>query len=192
MVGRIEKAAGDAHEMDNGPAMPGQPALPSPPKTRPPTTRSSKIWPLKERPGFLMRRLHQIHVSLFAERCGGFRITPLQYSLLSLLMELGDVDQTTLANAAALDRTTTTGALKRLEARGLIDRSASPHDRRSQRCRLTDEGHALLTNIEEVARLAHEATLSALSFNEKFVFIELMKKIADRHDQTANTLDINE
>lgn len=190
MVGRIEKAAGDAHEMDNGPAMPGQPALPSPPKTRPPTTRSSKIWPLKERPGFLMRRLHQIHVSLFAERCGGFRITPLQYSLLSLLMELGDVDQTTLANAASLDRTTTTGALKRLEARGLIDRAPSPHDRRSQRCRLTDEGFALLARIDGVARSAHDATLAALSSEEKSVFISLMKKIEAAHDQSTSAPDL--
>ena len=47
-------------------------------------------WPLSERPGFLARRLHQIHVSLFAERCADFRITPLQYSLLSRLAEFGE------------------------------------------------------------------------------------------------------
>jgi hypothetical protein len=88
-------------------------------------------WPLPERPGFLMRRLHQIHVSLFSERCGAFRITPLQYSLLSLLAERGEADQTTLANSVALDRTTTTGALKRLEARGFIERAVSPTDRLS-------------------------------------------------------------
>src|SRR3954453_2343984 len=56
-------------------------------------------WPLSERPGFPARRLHQIHVSLFAELCAEFRITPLQYSLLSRLAEIGEADQTTLANA---------------------------------------------------------------------------------------------
>ncbi len=37
-----------------------------------------------------------------------------------------EADQTTLAQAVALDRTTTTGALKRLEARGLVSRTTSP------------------------------------------------------------------
>ena len=74
-------------------------------------------WPLNQRPGFLVRRLHQIHVALFQERCAAFAITPLQYSLLSALAGRGTADQSTLAADVALDRTTTTGALKRLQSR---------------------------------------------------------------------------
>lgn len=140
-------------------------------------------WLLPERPGFLMRRLHQIHVSLFSERCGAFRVTPLQYSLLSLLAEREEADQTTLANAVALDRTTTTGALKRLELRGYVERSASPTDRRSQRCRLTQAGRALLGQMETAARQAHDATLEPLSEEEQATLIRLMKKITAAHQQ---------
>jgi hypothetical protein len=68
-------------------------------------------WPLSERPGFLIRRLHQIHVALFQDACGEFEVTPLQYSLLSALAARKTADQTTLAADIALDRTTTTGAL---------------------------------------------------------------------------------
>ena len=68
-------------------------------------------WPLSQRPGFLIRRLHQIHVALFQEACGKFDVTPLQYSLLSALAARKTADQTTLAADIALDRTTTTGAL---------------------------------------------------------------------------------
>lgn len=176
MAGRIENAGGDACELDDGADMPGD--------------RAPTIWPLTERPGFLMRRLHQVHVSLFAERCGGFRITPLQYSLLSLLLELGDADQTTLANAVALDRTTTTGALKRLEARGFIDRASSPSDRRSQQCRLTPAGRELLGTMEDAARQAHEATMAALSPEERSTLIRLMKKIAAVHGQRQGAMDL--
>ena len=140
-------------------------------------------WPLAERPGFLMRRLHQIHVSLFSERCGAFGVTPLQYSLLSLLAERGEADQTTLANAVALDRTTTTGALKRLEARGLVERSAWLTDRRSQRCRATPAGRTLLQRMEEAARQAHDATLQPLSAEEQVILIRLMKKVTAAHQQ---------
>src|SRR6266852_3123919 len=91
-------------------------------------------WPLRERPGFLARRLHQIHVALFQERCATFEITPLQYSLLSALAVRGTADQTTLAADVALDRTTTTGALKRLQTRGFIQRAVQPDDRRARAC----------------------------------------------------------
>src|SRR2546430_10140335 len=62
-------------------------------------------WPLGQRPGFLVRRLHQIHVALFQEKCAAFEITPLQYSLLSALAVRRTADQTTLAADVALDRT---------------------------------------------------------------------------------------
>lgn len=140
-------------------------------------------WPLPERPGFLMRRLHQIHVSLFSERCGAFGVTPLQYSLLSLLADRNEADQTTLANAVALDRTTTTGALKRLAARGFVERSPALNDRRAQNCRPTPAGRALLCRMEDAARQAHDATLEPLSPEERATLIRLMKKITAGHQQ---------
>lgn len=140
-------------------------------------------WPLAERPGFLIRRLHQIHVSLFSEECAVFGVTPLQYSLLSELMSRIEADQTTLANAVALDRTTTTGALRRLEARGLVSRSISTSDRRAQRCRLTAEGIKIHNAMAGAARRAHEATVAVLSPAERQILTQLMKKVAMAHDQ---------
>src|SRR5580698_5194406 len=102
--------------------------------------KTERSWPLDRRPGFLIRRLHQIHVALFQKKCADFEITPLQYSLLSALAERGAADQTTLAADVALDRTTTTGALKRLQSRNFIVRGAPHGDRRAQLCRLTKAG----------------------------------------------------
>jgi hypothetical protein len=45
--------------------------------------------PLQERPGFLIRRLHQIHTALFADECAGESITPVQYSILIALDQMG-------------------------------------------------------------------------------------------------------
>ncbi|GJD96346.1 MarR family winged helix-turn-helix transcriptional regulator [Methylobacterium iners] len=142
----------------------------------------AKSWPLWERPGFLARRMHQIHVSLFSERCAEFRITPLQYSLLSLLRDLGEADQTTLANAVALDRTTTTGALKRLAIRGLVSRSTSPNDRRSQICRLTADGEALHLAMQGAAREAHARTVETLAPSDRDHLIRLMRRVIAGHD----------
>ena len=147
-------------------------------------------WPLTERPGFLARRLHQIHVSLFSERCAAFRITPLQFSLLSLLRELEEADQTTLANAVALDRTTTTGALKRLAARKLVSRSTSLADRRAQVCRITAEGKALHAAMEHAAIEAHALTISALGAEDQSLLVGLLKRVVIGHDNRFGRLDL--
>ncbi|MDP4005968.1 MarR family winged helix-turn-helix transcriptional regulator [Methylobacterium sp. NEAU K] len=150
----------------------------------------ARCWPLVERPGFLARRMHQIHVSLFSERCAAFRITPLQYSLLSLLRDLREADQTTLSNAVALDRTTTTGALKRLAARGLVSRSTSPTDRRAQVCRLTAEGAALHSAMEPAAREAHALTVEALTPTEQDLLTKLLRRVIEGHGHRRGQADI--
>src|SRR6266700_7096301 len=146
-------------------------------------------WPLGQRPGFLIRRLHQIHVALFQENCAKFELTPLQYSLLSALAQRGTADQTTLAVDVALDRTTTTGALKRLQSRNFIQRSIHHRDRRAQICRLTRTGAALLRQMEASARAAHRETVADLSKADQKRFIAMMQRIvaasSDQKDGSA-------
>jgi DNA-binding MarR family transcriptional regulator len=142
-----------------------------------PAKKAGNSWPLDERPGFLIRRLHQIHVALFQKRCAAFEITPLQYSLLSALAKRGTADQTTLAADVALDRTTTTGALKRLQSRHFIERSIHHHDRRARISRLTKAGAKLLRQMEAQARAAHRETVLDLSKADQKRLIVLMQKI---------------
>jgi DNA-binding MarR family transcriptional regulator len=139
--------------------------------------KTESPWPIEERPGYLIRRLHQIHVALFQEKCAAFEITPLQYSLLTALAKRGTADQTTLAADIALDRTTTTGALKRLQSRRFVDRAVEHRDRRSRTCRLTRAGAALLRKMEASARSAHLETVADLSKADQKRFILMMQKI---------------
>ena len=52
---------------------------------------------LSRRPGFLIRRLHQIHLALFAEECKAFGVTPVQYSILTALEHMGAAEQIVLS-----------------------------------------------------------------------------------------------
>jgi len=142
-----------------------------------PVQKNGNSWPLGQRSGFLIRRLHQIHVALFQKRCAAFDVTPLQYSLLSALAGRGTADQTTLAADVALDRTTTTGALKRLQSRKFIERAIHHRDRRAQICRLTKAGATLLRQMEASARTAHRETVADLSKAEQKRFIAMMQRI---------------
>jgi MarR family transcriptional regulator, lower aerobic nicotinate degradation pathway regulator len=149
----------------------------------------SADWPLSTRPGFLLRRLHQIHISLFMEACAEFRITPLQYSVLSILAASGPTDQTKLSAAVALDRTTTTGIVKRLHARGLMRRVTSEKDRRAQLCSLTTAGRTLLVRMESSARKAHWDTLAPLSRNERTTLLRLLVRLVSTHADRAQQSD---
>jgi DNA-binding MarR family transcriptional regulator len=153
-----------------------------------PAQKSGNSWPLDQRPGFLIRRLHQIHVALFQKRCAAFEITPLQYSLLSALAKRGTADQTTLADDVALDRTTTTGALKRLQSRNFIERSIHYRDRRAQVCRLTKAGTTLLRQMEASARAAHRETVADLSKADQKRFIAMMQRIVAASSDQKNGL----
>jgi DNA-binding MarR family transcriptional regulator len=152
------------------------------PKTKP-------SWPLDQRPGFLIRRLHQIHVALFQKNCAAFEVTPLQYSLLSALAKRGIADQTTLAADVALDRTTTTGALKRLQLRHFVERSIRLRDRRAQICRLTKAGETLLGQMERSARAAHLQTVADLSKADQRCFIALMQRIVAARSAREGPMD---
>ncbi len=138
-------------------------------------------WPVTRRPGYLIRRLHQIHVALFTQICGRFNITPVQYSLLSALAARGEADQTVLAADVALDRTTTAGALRRLEVNRLVQRSVAASDRRARVCICTEAGVALLRAMENSARLAHEETVAPLDTQDRQIFERLLQRLVAAH-----------
>jgi len=154
-----------------------------------PARKSPLAWPLEQRPGFLIRRMHQIHVALFQKECAAFDITPLQYSLLTALAARGTADQTTLAADVALDRTTTTGALKRLQLRGFIERAVLDRDRRAQICRLTKKGAALLKKMERSAQMAHLQTISDLSKKDQKQLIAMMQRIVATRSRAEPSRD---
>jgi DNA-binding MarR family transcriptional regulator len=86
-----------------------------------------------------------------------------------------------LAADIALDRTTTTGALKRLAARNFVERAVNGQDRRARLCKLTPAGAALLAKIEASARTAHRATLENLSKREQAAFVDMMQRVVAAH-----------
>ena len=106
-----------------GSAMPDQPV---PARSSVGSPVGSPVGSLASRPGFLIRRLHQIHVALFLEECGAFDVTPVQYSIMSAVQANPGLDQASLGEEVGVDRATLANVAGRLESRGLVQRRASP------------------------------------------------------------------
>jgi MarR family transcriptional regulator, lower aerobic nicotinate degradation pathway regulator len=133
--------------------------------------------PLQERPGFLIRRLHQIHTALFAEECACENITPVQYSILTALEQMEGAEQVMLARAVGLDTTNVADVLARLERQRLIRRRIAKTDRRMKVVTLTPSGRALLQRIDAGAARAHERTLAALAPKNRERFMRDLAKL---------------
>src|SRR6202035_6042035 len=84
--------------------------------------RNTTIKDLYRRPGFMIRRAHQIAVSLFLEETGELGITNRQYGILIALKHRPGIDQISVARLLGLDRSTTGMVIKTLEKAGLVGR----------------------------------------------------------------------
>jgi DNA-binding MarR family transcriptional regulator len=144
--------------------------------------------PLWRRPGYLIRRLHQLHSALFAAECAEFDITPVQYGLLTTLGRMPDADQNSLAQEVGLDRTNVADVLIRLANRGLIRRRRAKQDHRMMVSRLTPAGEKLTAAMSEAMTRAQHRLLAPLEANECEVFIATLLRLVDGNNENGRTI----
>ncbi len=133
---------------------------------------------LEDQVGHLLRRAHQRHAAIFQEMIGDAQLTPLQFAALVKLNDLGEVSQNELGRRTAMDAATMQGVIKRLLARGLIDRKPDPEDRRRVVLSLTADGRALIAAAKPNGHAITDETLAGLSDVERRSFLSLLKRLA--------------
>lgn len=142
------------------------------------------IW---DRPGYLVRRLHQIHVAMFLDKVAVGSMTPIQYGLLSILATRPNIDQFTIGEELGLDRANVAGILKRLEARKLITRIVDEENRRRKLCVATSKGIALVKQHESAMKDCQIQLLSPLSAEERKIFMGLLSRLVEENNESSRT-----
>lgn len=137
---------------------------------------------LNLKPGHLIRRAQQIAVAVFMDECGRFDLTPVQYAALTAIGVQPDIDATRLSQLIALDRSTTGSVLERLEAKALVQRNASPEDRRIKLLRLSDSGRALLREVEAAVERAQQRIVAPLQPDERKTFLRLLARLVESNN----------
>lgn len=160
-------------------------AAPSAASSTRPGDRPASL-PIYDMPGHLVRRLNQIHSALFAEECGAFGLTSLQFAALTALKANPGVDATRLSTLIAFDRSTIGSVLDRLEAKALIRREPSPSDRRIKALRLTEDGAALLTAVAPAVDRVQQRLLQPLASGDRPTLVRLMTEVAAAHNETTS------
>jgi MarR family transcriptional regulator, lower aerobic nicotinate degradation pathway regulator len=144
-------------------------ALNPPPKSTPGLSR------LYARPGFLLRRAHQISAAVFEDACKDLGLTPAQFGVLTVLQAHPGLGQSSLARALGFDKVTVLRVLRGLEARGLVERGPAQESRRNVSVSLTAEGDSLLRQAQKPAERAYKRLMAPLTPEQQEQLLDLLQ-----------------
>jgi DNA-binding MarR family transcriptional regulator len=136
-------------------------------------------------PGHYIRRLHQIAVAIFLQETEAHGLTPVQFAALQTVHNSPGIDQRTLARQIGFDTSTIGGVVDRLEARGLMQRNASPDDRRVRLLSATPAGRALLAAVIPAMQRAQERMLEPLPPTERGEFMRMLRTLVTANNELS-------
>lgn len=114
---------------------------------------------------------------VYRERLAHYGLSQPQFFLLIALYEEDDILITRLAEKVALDKSTLTGILDRLERDGLIKRHFNPDDRRAVYIRLSERARSLRGDLTHIYDATNQQFISRLTDQEREVFDKVLKKL---------------
>jgi DNA-binding MarR family transcriptional regulator len=145
------------------------------------STNARVAHPTPRHPIALARRLYQIATAVLAElheqEETGLR--HLEFGVMVRIHDTPGLDQNSLAEWMALDRTTISGLVFRLEQQALIERAVNGADRRARVLGLTRKGKALHDRIRAKTEAAQRRILSVLTPAERRAFIDMLARVID-------------
>jgi DNA-binding MarR family transcriptional regulator len=126
--------------------------------------------------GHLLRRAVQHYATLWTATVTAGLTSP-QFAVLALLANGEELDQRTIADGAALDKSTCGDLVDRLARRGLVEAGPDPDNRRRKLVRITGAGRERLAAAAPQQREVHTAALAGLSETERAELNRLLLKM---------------
>jgi len=127
--------------------------------------------------GYQLRRAQSAVFAEFMLTMVDDKVTPGQFGVLILIEENAGLNQSTLAKALGIERSTMVGVIDGLENKGLVERRKSQTDKRAHALTLTDQGSKLLDSIRPKIK-DHESRIAGdLNTEELETLMELLKRV---------------
>lgn len=153
-----------------------------------PTTQArsrGQSYDLRSQIGYRLRVANQIAIELFADilgiQTGELKITTGQFAVMSTLWEKPGMAQSELAQLTSMDMPTLNGVLKRLVARGLVEVTVAPEDKRFRMISLTDTGREIAENLRSQGHIVSNRILEPLSPAERTQLMDLLGRLIHAH-----------
>lgn len=146
---------------------------------------SPSLFRLYARPGFLLRRAHQISAAVFEDECHVLGLTPAQFGVLTIVKAHPGMGQSSLARALGFDKVTVLRVLRGLQARGLVTRAPAPDNKRNVSVALTVEGQAMLGQAQKPAERAYKRLLAPLDKAQQEQLVKLLQVLTGELEDDA-------
>jgi MarR family transcriptional regulator, lower aerobic nicotinate degradation pathway regulator len=147
--------------------------------------RADTLARLYARPGFLLRRAHQISAAVFEAECRTVGLTPAQFGVMTVLHAHPGLGQSSLARALGFDKVTVLRVLRGLESRGLLAREPAPGNKRNVSVMLTPDGTAVLALAQKPAEKAYRRLLAPLDKTQQAQLVELLQLLTGELEDDA-------
>jgi MarR family transcriptional regulator, lower aerobic nicotinate degradation pathway regulator len=135
--------------------------------------------------GHLMRRAQQIAAAIFFDEMRQFDLTPIQYAALVAIQDRPGIDQSTLVNLIAIDRSTVGNMLRRVEEKRLISRVTPKHNQRIKQLFITPEGRRILRKSGNAMARVHDRILAPLSPRERSTLMATLTKLVHLNNEES-------
>jgi DNA-binding MarR family transcriptional regulator len=132
--------------------------------------------------GFRLRQAQLTLSQALQDVTQDYGLTVTQFGVLALVGERPGINQTDLGVELGIDRSTMVAVIDRLQNRGLVQRHASPRDRRSYALALSQEGSALLDEIGPQIEERDRAVMAELDEEERRQLVSLLSRIVRSPD----------
>lgn len=150
-----------------------------------PQKSMSTLSRLYARPGFLLRRAHQISAGVFEDECKELGLTPAQFGVLTVLQAHPGLGQSSLARALGFDKVTVLRVLRGLQARGLVTRCPAETNRRNMVVALTPAGEDVLAQAQKPAEKAYKRLMAPLDRNQQEQLLQLLQLLTGELEDDA-------
>lgn len=131
----------------------------------------------RDHPAHLVRRVHQRGAQLFTQEVVAPNLSVTQFVALVTLLRQEPLTQSQLGRLTAMDPSTATVVVRKLEKDGYIRKTRNTQDQRASLIALTDAGRDCAQTHIPISIAAGHALLAPLTPIEKTLFLELLRKI---------------
>jgi DNA-binding MarR family transcriptional regulator len=133
-------------------------------------------------PAYLARRLQLICTAVVTEVVKSESLNMLQWAVLAHISRAPDIDQSSLAEIASIDKTSIGRLVDQLEAMSLVERRANGKDRRVWMLRATARGQEVRRRVGPKTILEQKRLLSCLTAEERASFLHLFRRVVAAND----------
>lgn len=144
---------------------------------------------LTDHTGFWMRMVSNAVSQGFARKVETEGVTVAEWSFMRALYDRDPTPPSVLADRMGMTKGAISKLADRLLAKGLIERTESPHDRRAHSLSLTRKGQAKIPVLASLADENDTEFFGVLTEDEHETLGQILRALAERRGLTATPVD---